>query len=357
MTWPPPTEVAELTINGRIYRDWESVLVKHTHNEQPPYFFRFTCSEGMPIALNISVLQIKPGDFCTIKLAGELAFSGYVHTRQVFYDANRHYIEIQGASTLEVSVASVITKGQEFVNMTREEITRAVLKPLKINLVVEGGSLPSSKVERVSVPPGISVYDFLDHLWRDGAEESEYGINFTSNVNGDFVISVGPADGSGSVVEGLNILEARSVIFNPLMVGKAASIGQRPGNDQVNGPAASILHLKGTYQSMGLKLPTVIVNEGAAWSQQNLQDRFNSESRWNKDDQITVNATVHGWLRESGGLWKRGQEISVTSPMLIMRNEILTLKCATFTQDNNSGTRTILDLRNKNASSPSQPKM
>jgi prophage tail gpP-like protein len=358
MAWPPKEEVAELTVNGQRYTDWESVLVKHMFNEQPPYFFRFTCSEGLPIAKNFWVLQIKPGDYCTIKLAGILAFSGYVHTRQVFYDGHRHYIEIQGASTLELSVASVITKGQEFTDKTPEEITRAVLAPLGIKLSVEGGSLPGKKIERVSVRPGTSTYNFLDQLWRDHAGDATNGINFTSNSNGDFVIVVGKVGGTDEVIESKNIIEARCLVFNSLMTGKAAHLGQRPGNNQVNGPqAASQLFHKDQTDNMGLKLPNIIVNEAPAWSVQNLQGRAFSEKRWNADDQITVHVTVHGWLRPSGGLWVRGQDVIVDSPMLIMPNEKLILKSATYTQDNKSGTRTTLDLRNEKAIGQSQPSL
>jgi prophage tail gpP-like protein len=114
---------------------------------------------------------------------------------------------------------------------------------------------------------------------------------------------------------------------------------------------------KDQTDNMGLKLPNIIVNEAPAWSVQNLQGRAFSEKRWNADDQITVHVTVHGWLRPSGGLWVRGQDVIVDSPMLIMPNEKLILKSATYTQDNKSGTRTTLDLRNEKAIGQSQPSL
>ncbi len=353
----PENQIAELTVNGNIYRDWESVLVKHAYNERPPYFFRFTCSEGTPLSKNILALQVKPGMFCTVKLAGILAFSGYIHTRQVFYDANRHYIEIQGASTLEVSLASAITKGQEYLNKTREQIIRDQLSSIGIGLDIEGGQLNSEPIEKKSVQPGISMYDFFDYLVRDGTKEGE-AVNFTSNEHGQFVIAIGKGADTDTIMEGVDIIEARCIIFNPMIAsGKPSLVGQRPANDQVHGPAAaSIPFLKGTFDSMGLKLPIVLVNEGAAWSQQNLKDRFSSESGWNADDQITVNATVWGWLKPNKQLWRRGQTVVVRSPMMPM-NDPLTLKIVTFTQDNTTGTRTLLDLRNEKALGQQKPSL
>jgi prophage tail gpP-like protein len=65
--------------------------------------------------------------------------------------------------------------------------------------------------------------------------------------------------------------------------------------------------------------------------------------------------TVHGWLRPSGGLWDRNQTVFVTSPMLIMNQEPLITKVVTFTQDNETGARTTLELCNPSALGPIGP--
>jgi prophage tail gpP-like protein len=211
--WPKPTELAILTVNGQKYQEWESVLVRHAKYETPFYTFRFTCSEDIPLAKNFSVLQIKPGDYCTITLAGELAFNGLVHTRQVFYNDRRHQIEIQGACRiLALSYASVVSKTMEQNNVTYEQYARALLNPHKINFVVEGGALPQIKFPRLSVSHGTTVMEALEIPLR-----SLGGVALTSNVKGDLVANVGPVGGSDTVVEGVNILEGREIIFNPGM--------------------------------------------------------------------------------------------------------------------------------------------
>jgi len=127
------TEQAVLIVNGQRFLDWESVMVRHALREVPPYRFRFTCSEAMPLASNFGKLQIKPGDKCEVHLAGIKAISGKVSTRQVYYDKRRHYIEIQGATfTLDLSGSSPITKTMEHKDVTFEQLARSLLKPFNI---------------------------------------------------------------------------------------------------------------------------------------------------------------------------------------------------------------------------------
>lgn len=347
-----PTELATLNVNGQKYEEWESVLVKHEERAQVPYRFRFTCSEGMPLAGNWAKLQIKPGDTCSVTLAGILAITGTVNSRQVLYNARRHYIEIQGGTMVETAQTSVVTKTGEFNNNTPEQIIRAVLKPLKKKLVVEGGQLPNVKIPRVSVIPGIPVFDFLDELVRHVSTASGKAVSFSSNPQGDFVAIVGKAQpSSDAVVEGRNIIEARCIIYNPNVVSSAPSMGQRPGDDQTNGAKAAQPIAANMIKSLtaGTPLSAVGICEIPAWDKKTLEGRAKSESSWLSDDQITVFATVYGWLRPSGGLWYRSQEVSVTSPMLIMKGEKLRAKSVTFTQDNQTGTRTTLELCNENA--------
>jgi prophage tail gpP-like protein len=95
-------------------------------------------------------------------------------------------------------------------------------------------------------------------------------------------------------------------------------------------------------------VPQMIPLEIPAFSKDYLINRTNADRNWQNEDQITVFATVQGWLRPSGGLWHRGQRVNVISPMLIMDgDEELDAKTITFTQDNRSGTRTTLELCNK----------
>ena len=349
---PKATEIAILTVAGQEYKDWESVSVKHQLREMPAYSCRFTCSEASPLSLHLSKLQIMPGTYCTVTLAGQLAFTGKVTTRQVFVDARRHHIEIQCANNLQLAVSSVISKTGEWKDKQPEQIIRDVLKPLKINLKIEGGALPNFKIPRYSATPGESVHDFIDTLTRHlGKDGSAIGIAHTADEQGNFCILTDSIGGGDSLIEGKNMIEGREVIYDPLQAGGVPSPNQGPGNnDQWGAKVASIPFVSKTFDTMGPKyVPSVVVPEIPFFHKELQQARAFSESNWLQESYVTVYGTVYGWLKPSGGLWKRGQNVTVQSPMLVMNGVPLILKSATFSQDNSTGTRTQLELVNTKA--------
>jgi prophage tail gpP-like protein len=349
---PKLTEIAILTVKGQDYQDWESVSVKHQYREMPAFSCRFTCSERSPLSNHLAKLQIMPGDECTVTLAGKLAFTGKVTTRQVFADARRHHIEIQCANNLKMAISSVISKTGEWKNKEPEQIIRDVLKPLGINLKIEGGPLPKFKIPRYSATPGESVHDFIDVLTRQLGRDSKIGIAHTANVQGDFVILTGPKSGAGdSLIEGQNMLEGREVIYDPYQAGGVPSPNQGPGTDEQHGSKVSHEPFAGKpFETYGQKyVPSVVVPEIPYFHKDLLQGRATSESNWVTESYVTVYGTVYGWLRPSGGLWDVGQYVTVQSPMLVMNNIPLILKSVTFSQDNSTGTRSVLELVNNKA--------
>ena len=356
---PKASELAVLTVKGTDFKDWESVSVKHQLREMPAYSCRFTCSEGSPLSKHLAKLQIMPGDPCTVTLAGQLAFTGKVTTRQVFVDARRHHIEIQCANNLQMAISSVISKTGEWKNKEPEQIIRDVLKPLKINLKVEGGALPKFKIPRYSATPGESVHDFIDVLTRHlGVKNSPVGISHTSDPQGNFVILTGAVGGSDSLIEGQNMMEGREVIYDPLQAGGVPSPNQGPGNDQQHGTKVASEPFKAEpFETYGQKYPpSVVVPEIPYFHKDLLEGRVMGESGWLKESYVTVYGTVYGWLKPSGGLWNRGQWVTVQSPMLVMNGIPLILKSATFSQDNSTGTRTVLELVNTKALGEGTPR-
>jgi prophage tail gpP-like protein len=359
---PPPTggrpDIAVLTVNGYSFQDWETIQVWHQLREFPFYNCRFTTSEGSPLAKDWAALRIRPGDFCTVTLGGFPAFSGKVEIRQVFADAKRHHVELTCATRMEVATSSVISKTMEWKDKTFGTIARDILGKMGINVKFEGGAEPSFKFPRASAEPGQSVLSFLDELSR-GLPSKGLGISFTNNIAGDFVVIVGPIGGTDQIVEGKNALILREVIYNIAQSGAVPALGQRPGdNDQWGAKVASVPFFNETIETFGKPFtPSVVVNEIPAWANDVLKGRAGNTGRWSQSDQITVTATVQGWIRPSGGLWLRGQTVNVTSPMLLMDGDPLIAKTITFTQDNAMGTRTTLELCNELALGGGVPKV
>lgn len=347
------SETALLVVNGQEFRDWETIMVRHAKGDVPPFRFRFTCSEANPISKNFSTLQIKPGDVCQVYLAGQLAISGKVSTRQVFMDKARHYVELQGATyTLDLAGATAITKTMEFKDVTFDQFAQAILKPFGIPYKVEGGQTPQLKFPRISMPHGVSVFDLLDEHARN------LGISFSSDPQGAFVAIVGPNNSMDVVEEGVNALELREILYNPAMETSAPAIAQGPGSDKQWG--ADVASVPFVTQQMAAfakgYMPSVIPMELPTISPDHMKGRASTERNWQAEDQITALITVQGWLRQSGGLWQRNQQVHVKAPSLIL-DMPLTAKSVTFTQDNNGGTRTVLELCNPAAMGGLMPQM
>ena len=148
-------EVAEITLKGMRFRDWESVQVKLAEGESNNTF-RLTVSEGKPLSSKFADMQIRPGDHCTITLAGELAITGYVETRQVAYTAEQHGIEIIGREPYQGAVdgAAMTKNGNEFRNKPWKQIADEMLKPAGIKVVPKTGLDEHAIPSAPAIPPG-----------------------------------------------------------------------------------------------------------------------------------------------------------------------------------------------------------
>ncbi len=359
MVFPKPEETCILTVNGMQFRDWESVRVKHEMYVHPYIHYNFKCSEGIPLANNWAALRIVPGMTCVVTLAGFQACKGEVSTRQVYVDARRHYIEIQGVSTTEAMANnSVVHKSNEFKDTTFEQFAKQLLSPLGINLKVVGGSLPSFKFPRISIPPGATVLEALEIPLR-----ALGGVALTSNPQGDLVCCVGPNGGGDTIYEGdlgrPSYIEANEIFYNAGIAKGLNLIGQRPPTDKDWGPNPT----SGPYQNKssdslaggGFSQQSIPL-EMPAWQDQFLKGRSDTEQTIQGNNEITVFVTVNGWTKPSGGLWEIDKIVRVVSPMLVLSgSEELKTKSVTFEQDNRGGTRTTLELCNQNALSGFKP--
>ena len=336
-----PQEVAQITVNGMNYRDWESVTV-HLAEGESNNSFRFTCSEGKPLSKNWAEIRIKPGDHCTVKLAGELAISGYVETRQVAYSAEQHGIEIIGVSyNKALADGSAMTETGEFRKKNFQQIATKVCQPHGIKFIPKT-PISNKPFERACIPPGETGWNFLETLAR------MRGITLGTDVQGNMTGRMFYTGGGDSLIEGVNILEGREVMSSSQGDGPNNVIGQEGGSNVNFGPA--VAHGPNASSQgrnnfgKGVHAPNVNVAEHPT-DKKDAQTRADGESKQRGSEKLQVTIVVQGWLKPSGGLWKPGAKAHVKSPMLIL-DEPLNIKSVTFTQDSKSGTRTTLELTN-----------
>jgi prophage tail gpP-like protein len=350
-------EKAEITVNGMVYRDWESVLVRDEEMASSD-FFKFTCSEGMPGAKNWAAVRIRPGDHCTIMLAGQLAITGFVETRQVAYTGTAHGIEISGHSytrALSYGAAQTKTGTGEFKNKSYQQIADEVTKPFGIKFKPIG-NVSAKPFERVHIPPGQTAWEFLETLAR------QRNIVLGSDTEGNLTGRMIWMPGGDALIEGVNILEGREVmsinggganggeggddLAHKHNFGQSQQSGtdERWGHKSAQAPfnRSSNNTLKQMGGTKGVYAPKRTLAEMPA-DQQDLQMRAQMEGQRAGMEQLEVTIVVQGWLRPSGGLWKAGDKAHVKAPMLIVDEELKITKVE-FTQDDKSGTRTTIEL-------------
>lgn len=343
-----PEEVAEITINGMTYYDWKSITVHRGKGEQYAYF-KFSSTEGMPLAKDWALMRIRPGDYGVVKLAGQLAIEAIVTSRQVAYTATAHGIEITGTTpNIGASTTAAVSKTGEFKDMTFTQFANELLSKLSPPVKFIPIGPISDKVTPIRrLQPGEKVWQALER------EARRLGIVLGTDKHGN--VTGGESDtvaGDDALVEGKNILEARETLSIQAGNGVDLSVGQDSGGtNNKNKWGAAIAH--GPFGKVSNNFMSMLGSKGFAAPRLNLMEfpgdagdaksRSGFESRQRSDEMANVQVVVHGWLKPSGGLWEPIGKVRVKSPMLILDEE-LHIKSVTFTQDAKSGTRTTLVL-------------
>ena len=339
---PRPDEIAVLEVNGQQFNDWESVWVQLRAND-PAAYFRFTAAERDPIfgAANVfpdwTKLQFKPGDRCIITLAGQLAVTGIIEVRQVAYDAHQHGVMLIGKTdTSAPARSSVDTKTGNFDGKHIQQIAQEVIAPFGVGLKVIG-QLDLTPFKQLQNEKGELIWDFLERIARFR------GVIMGSDEQGNFLlIGDHTYQSTSDLIEGVNIKSCQCTISHEQTYSNLDAHGQQNASNDVNGPAASEVKAtaKGKVPYPYTKLITPMEWGG---SHAEAQKRVNTEVKWSDSTEVQANITVQGWLRGGTALWKPLDEVFVRSPMAMLQQQ-LKIRTATFTQDNQNGTQTLLDL-------------
>jgi prophage tail gpP-like protein len=349
---PKARELATLVVNGRRFDDWESVWVQAAVGTDAA-IFRFSAAERDPLffkrpedlLLSDAIpawqkLQFKPGDRCEIILAGVLAVTGVIETRQVAYDANNHGVQLLGKSvTAWPARSSVDTKTGSFDKMTYEQVARKVLQNFGVGIKTLG-QLNKTPFEHLQNQPGETIWEFLDRIARPK------GIILSSDPFGNFVLIGEHTFGIvTNLYEGLNIKSMQCVITDKYSFDKYRVDSQRPPGDKGNVVKASQMTV--TVPGTVTKIPSILItsSEHTQGTDAELLKHAQNLRKWSDGMVITATVVVQGWLRDEQSLWSPGENVYVKSPMALL-DDVLKIERVTFQQDRNTGTTTSIDLVN-----------
>jgi prophage tail gpP-like protein len=338
-----PTEEAVLVVNGQEFRDWESVWVQRRYGDAFA-LFRFTAAERDPIFNQQDVpawtkLQFKPGDLCTVFLAGQLAVTGFIETRQVSYNATQHGVQLDGKSySANAAKSSVDSKTGSFDGKNILEIAHEVCAPYGVGIKTVG-SLDLTPFKKLQCQKGELVWNFLERIARPR------GVVMGSDYLGNFLM-VGEHSSPivDQLVEGFNIKTCQCVITIKDIHLDVNVSAQGASDDQFNGPDATEMTADAP-SSVGKVLYTklIIPMEHPPTSQAEVQARATYEQVWKDGTLINCTITKNGWLKSDGTLWDAGEQVWVNTPMAML-NQAMGIQNVTFTQDDNSGSQTTFDL-------------
>lgn len=330
-------EQATLIVDDIDFRDWESVSVSIKWADAFAHF-RFTSVErDTPPGLYYK-LQFVPGARVKVNLGGVNVLIGYIETRQVAYDANRHGIELIGKSiTAPVARSSVHTKSGSFDGMTWKQVADKVVNPHGLK-VIPIGTLNATPFAKLQNQPGEFIWDFLERIARPR------GIILGSDSFGNF-LAIGPHHMpviNTQLIEGENIKKCQMVMHKK-HYAEYISIAQGAASDANHGRDMS--EMKASWAGTGYPGSVLITPaEQPVKAIQEVLDRAKNEAIWNEGPKLEVTIVVQGWFRDDVNLWWPGDNVFLYSPMCPL-NQMMKIEQVTFSQDNSNGTETTLLLK------------
>ena len=330
-----PTEIAKLIVNGREFYDWTSITLEQRYVEWNP-IFAFECTEeASPAPIVVAKLAIKPGDVVEAYLAGQSALLGYVVERHVGYDARSHGVKIVGVGkTWDLTNNSVFEQGGSMDNSSITQICEKLCGPVGVK-VKPVGQVDNTPFENAHVQPGEMISQAIERYARHRK------VVIGSSPFGELlVIGDTPANPSGALIEGQNILRANAVIKDENVYKKIYAIGQRHSNDQTNGDKSNkqIAMVEGT----STRNRTLVVTADVSDSDHGIRQRAEMEKLFTEGARVEAHITVQGWLKDGKSIWRAGEYYRVKSPMLLL-DDVLGCKVATFEQGP-AGTTTTLQM-------------
>jgi prophage tail gpP-like protein len=347
-----PTEIAVLIVNGAEYRDWKTVLV-HKQIWSPYNYFRFTTSEGeqraeKPITEAEPAQRIRPGESCSIILAGRPAISGIITTRQVAYAAQQHTVELIGKTdAYKLTKGAANHKDGEFTDITFPELAQKITAPFGVTYKHIGGLNDKTKIPRVTLG-GQTAWQILE----EHARTAGVVLGPQPTARGDILQGAPPdyADGFDAVIEGVNILEGREIVSVESGTGgpqmpkfQSEPTDAKHGAEAAfKGFASKLGDMAGQFGVKGMYMPISGMGE-IAGGKEDAAARAAMENYARAIETWVVEIVVQGWLTRGGQLWQPWMDVYVKSPMLIL-DRTLHCKSVTFTQDDRTGSRTLLEL-------------
>jgi prophage tail gpP-like protein len=300
--------------------------------------FQFECTEESSVPLTIQGAQFVPGDIVRVFLGGYPAVFGYITERHVGYDANNHGVRLIGCGdTIDLVDSSVpLDKLDGHDGQSVEQLARDLAAHLGIQIHTKG-NVDGTPFENLQVLPGETPMMAIDRY----AKMRSIVIGSMAN-GGLLLIGEHPVQTSGYLVESGNILRANAVVRDNKIYKRIFSVGQNKGGDGANGDTENKQVAERDGSSSRDRHMVVVAD--VADKMHGIQRRADMEFVFTEGSNIEAQITVQGWFKDanlSEEIWRAGEYYAVTSPSLIMYDEVLGCAGCTYEQSEGGTTTTM----------------
>ena len=336
---PGPKEIATLEVKGQFYSNWTTVHVEQKWTEAFPTF-TFDCTEDVPIPLTVNGAQFVPGDVVRVLLGGAPAVFGYISERHVGFDGQQHGVRLIGCGDTADLVNSSIPldklNGHDGKSVT--QLAKDLSAHLNIGIHTRG-DVDNTPFENLQPLPGETPIQCIERYAK------MRGIVIGSEANGGLLlIGEHPATTIGWLVEGINIKSANCVVRDPMIYHQIFTTGQNVGKDSANGDPQN--KQVAVVDGSSTRNRVLVVVADVADTQHGIQRRADMEKVFTEGSYIEAQITVQGWFKDanaSDDIWRAGEYYTVTSPSLILYDEVLGCAGCTYDQTD-AGTTTTLTM-------------
>ncbi len=336
-----------LLVNGKDYAGWQSARVTRSI-ESVAGSFDLEVSDRW--ADQETPWPIFEEDECVLKVGSTRLITGYVDKRSLSYEANARRLSVSGRDRAgDLVDSSAILSKWEFKGMPVLELARNVAKPFGISVSLQAGltnaSLPSPP-KKHAINPGDSAFEVIEQACRLA------GLLPVSDGNGGLVLTRAGKDRcSTELVQGENILAASADFDASARFRTYLVLGQHSGTDKYSGAKSSAA--KGTAEDKNVRRSArkLLIRPDVAVTAAHAKQRAEWEASVRAARGDSVSVTVKGWQQGNGQVWPVNALVRVRSPLIGVDGEMLITQ-ATFSVDSESGTRTVLSLKNPQSFMP-----
>lgn len=330
---PRADQIALVTANGQKYNIWTDLEVTRSCIDIIDHALLTVAEISPKTKAALSSLKLKPGDACTVSLAGIPVITGLVYLRQGVADQGNHQVQIGICSNAQAVMASTTTgEPGQYINQTLQQIGSAVFGAVGVNFKVTAKDA-DTPFPRVSEHIGESRYAFIERLCR------MQNVHMVDNGQSGIVAFRGSSTGSMVLREGENIQRGRITLKIDEHVDQIVIKGHDSNNDSADqnrspeGKATS-------DPPINRPLSLMAEEQGPA---KLMQNRANHQADWDKLQQVDGLITVNDWFCSDGSLWWNHvtDKITVQSPLLLPNDFLkFMIKGIVHRQSSENGTTT-----------------